>query len=236
MALSLRRLKCCDAREENGALKQIAKLFLNSLYGKFGQRTRLFDKIGECEREDGYEVVFDMETGERITYRFLNGEIWVESKDYIEGENSFVAIASAVSAYARCYLWSLIEKAGLENVFYCDTDSLIVNEEGYERLRDYLDDYKLGYLKCEGVAEEVVIRNAKDYTFGEEVKRKGVKKDAVEIAPNIFKQEQFERLRSAWRKGRVNEVIVKEQIKELKQEYKKGIVTESGRVKPFVLS
>jgi len=224
------------AREGNSAFKQIAKLFLNSLYGKFGQRTRLFDKIGECEHEDGYEVVFDMETGERITYRFLNGEIWVESKDYVEGENSFVAIASAVCAYARCYLWSLIEEAGLENVFYCDTDSLIVNEEGYERLRDYLDDYKLGYLKCEGVAEEVVIRNAKDYTFGEEVKRKGVKKDAVEIAPNIFKQEQFERLRSAWRKGRVNEVIVKEQIKELKQEYKKGIVTESGRVKPFVLS
>ena len=224
------------AREGNGAFKQIAKLFLNSLYGKFGQRIRLFDKIGECEHEDGYEVVFDMETGERITYRFLNGEVWMESKDYIEGENSFVAIASAVTAYARCYLWSLIEKAGLENVFYCDTDSLIVNQEGYERLRDYLDDYKLGYLKCEGVSEYVEIRNAKDYTFGEEVKRKGVKKDAVEIAPNIFKQEQFERLRSAWRKGRVNEVIVKEQIKELKQEYKKGIVTESGRVKPFVLS
>jgi len=223
-------------KEGNSAFKQIAKLFLNSLYGKFGQRTRLFDKVGECEHEDGYEVVFDVETGKRITYRYLNNEVWVESEEYVEGENSMVVIASAVSAYARCYLWSLIEKAGLENVFYCDTDSLIVNEEGYERLRDYLDDYKLGYLKCEGVSEFVEIRNAKDYTFGEEVKRKGVKKNAVEIAPNIFKQEQFERLRSAWRKGRVNEVIVKEQIKELKQEYKKGIVTESGRVKPFVLS
>ncbi|RLI98002.1 MAG: hypothetical protein DRP00_02945, partial [Candidatus Aenigmatarchaeota archaeon] len=75
-----------------------------------------------------------------------------------------------------------------------------------------------------------------DYTFGEEVKRKGVKKDAVEIAPNKFKQLQFERLRTAWRNGRVNEVIVKEQIKELKQEYQKGIVTESGRVIPFRLS
>ena len=224
------------AKEGNSAFKQIAKLFLNSLYGKFGQRTRLFDKVGECEHEDGYEVVFDAETGKRITYRYLNNEVWVESEEYVEGENSMVAIASTVTAYARCYLWELIEKAGLENVFYCDTDSLIVNEEGYERLRDMLDDYKLGYLKCEGVSEFVEIRNAKDYTFGEEVKRKGVKKDAVEIAPNTFKQIQFERLRTAWRKGRVNEVIVKEQVKELKQEYQKGIVTESGRVIPFRLS
>jgi len=224
------------AREGNGAYKQISKLFLNSLYGKFGQKVRYLEKIGECEHDDGYEVVIDLETGERTTYRFLNGEIWVESKEYYESENSFVAIASAVTAYARCYLWSLIEKAGMENVFYTDTDSLIVNEEGYIRLSDLLDDYKLGYLKCEGVSEYVEIRNAKDYTFGEEVKRKGVKKDAVEIAPNKFKQLQFERLRSAWRNGRPNEVIVKEQIKELKQEYKKGIVTESGRVVPFELS
>ncbi len=224
------------AKEGNPAYKQISKLFLNSLYGKFGQKVRYLQKIGECEREDGYEVVFDMETGERITYRFLNNEIWVESKEYYESENSFVAIASAVSAYARCYLWELIEKAGMENVFYCDTDSLIVNEVGYERLKDMLDDYKLGYLKCEGVSENVEIRNAKDYTFGEEVKRKGVKKDAVEIAPNTFKQIQFERLRTAWRKGRPNEVIVKEVVKELKQEYHKGIVTESGRVIPFRLS
>jgi len=224
------------AREENGAYKQMSKLFLNSLYGKFGQKVRYLEKIGECEREDGYEVVYDMETGERTTYRFLNNEIWVESKEYYESENSFVAIASAVTAYARCYLWELIEKAGEENVYYTDTDSLIVNEVGYERLKPLLDDYKLGYLKCEGVSEDVEIRNAKDYTFGEEVKRKGVKKDAVEIAPNIFKQLQFERLRSAWRNGRPNEVIVREQIKELKQEYQKGIVTDSGRVIPFRLS
>ena len=224
------------AKENNVAFKQIAKLFLNSLYGKFGQRTRLFECIGECEHEDGYEVVIDLETGERTTYRYLNGEVWVESKDYIEGNNSMVAIASAVTAYARCYLWSLIKKAGIENVFYVDTDSLIVNEEGFKRLQDLLDEYKLGYLKVEGVSENVEIRNAKDYTFGEETKRKGIKKDAVEIARNKFKQVQFERLRTAWRKGRVNEVYVLEVEKELKQEYLKGIVTESGRVKPFKLS
>jgi len=224
------------AKEGNIVFKEIAKLFLNSLYGKFGQRTRSFYRIGKCNYEDGYEVVFDAETGERTTYRYLNGEIWVENKEYIEAYDAVVAIASAVTAYARCYLWKLIEKAGIENVFYTDTDSLIVNEQGYERLRDMLDNYKLGYLKCEGVSEDVEIRNAKDYTFGEEVKRKGVKKNAVEIKPNTFKQLEFERLRTAWRKGRVNEVIVKEVIKELKTEYKKGIVTESGRVIPFELS
>jgi len=223
-------------REGNKAFKQIAKLFLNSLYGKFGQRTKLFECVGECDREDGYEIVIDAETGERTTYRYLNGEVWVESKDYVEGTNSMVAIASAVTAYARCYLWSLIEKAGIENVFYCDTDSLIVNERGYERLRDLINEYKLGYLKVEGVSEFVEIRNAKDYTFGEEVKRKGVKKDAVEIAENTFKQIQFEKLRTAWRKGHPNEVIMREQIKVLSTEYQKGIVTESGRVKPFELS
>jgi len=84
---------------------------------------------------------------------------------FVEASNSFVAIASFVTAYARCYLWELIEKAGEENVLYMDTDSLFVTKKGYENLKDYLDNKELGKLKLEDVTEDLTIWGAKLYKF-----------------------------------------------------------------------
>ncbi|GAJ21876.1 unnamed protein product, partial [marine sediment metagenome] len=113
---------------------EICKLLLNSLYGKFGQKAEVWEKIGEASGEpDRIETCYLSGRNSPSSIRYLLGEIF-ECVGIEESFNSFPAIASHVTAYGRMYLYELMKQAGRENVFYCDTDSLIVNEAGRSKL------------------------------------------------------------------------------------------------------
>jgi len=211
------------------------KLMLNSLYGKFGQKSVGWEKIGECDpSKEGYEKVYDVVTGKRYLIRYHNGII-EQTKDPEESFNSFPAIAAHVTAYARMYLFSLMEKAGLDNVFYTDTDSLITNRVGYDKLQDMVDSKELGKLKLEAETNYLEIYGPKDYTFGDKVKVKGIRASAEKVQPGVYIQEKWCGFSSRVREGKLNTYIVKKQQKTLRRRYTKGKVGRDGRVMPWKL-
>ncbi len=222
-------------KQNNTFYDFLCKLFLNSLYGKFGQRNEVFEFVGYVDNIDDQvikSVVY--ETGEYITERIILGR-YERSLGKSEAFNSFPAISSEVSANARMYLWRLIEKAGRENVYYCDTDSLIVNLKGLRNLIDLINPYKLGYLKIVKTSQNLEIRNVKDYTFDNEVKIKGIRKNALQIDDYTYLQSQFYGLRSLLRKKCLNCIIERKVFKVLKRAYYKGWVKDNGQVVPFNL-
>lgn len=212
------------------------KLFMNSLYGKFGQRKKDSRCIGECDIEDVYsERVYDLETDDWTIIRAYGGKIYQESNTEDESFNSFPAIAAAVTAYARMKLWGYIETAGIENVYYCDTDSVFVNLEGMQRLVPYLDDYELGMLKTERKEYYMQINAPKDYVFGQQIKLKGVNPKWQSEDGITYKGEKFSQPISQLKTGSLNDVFIYKSEKTLKREYKKGIVDENGYVSPLVI-
>ena len=223
-------------KEKNEIMQYFVKIFLNSLYGKFGEKKEAYKEVGFTETGH-YEIIrlYDMDNKKWIYRKIINGRVF-EKEGYEEGFNSFVAIASFTTSYARAYLWALMEKAGLENIYYCDTDSLFCNEEGYNNLKEYIDNKELGKLKLEEVGDYLEIRGCKDYTFNTVVKRKGIRKDAIEIGINKFKQIQFVKMRGNLLKYKEDGAIIKTVIKELRAEYDKGIIREDGRVIPLTLN
>ena len=225
------------SREGNAVMRNIAKLLLNSLYGKFGQKNEKWIQSGYIGFEDNYVTKYiNLRTGKSGLLYCLGGKQYIKYSDEEEAFDSFVAIASEVTANARMYLWKLMKTAGLENVYYVDTDSIFCNEEGYRNLEHLVDQHRLGYLKLEGVSDQMIIRNVKDYTFAGIEKIKGVKKNSKKLDENRFLTERFYKFRTLLRKGSLDTPISEEYIKELKREYKKGIVTPDGRVLPLVIS
>tara|TARA_Y100000310_G_scaffold345713_1_gene468692 strand:+ start:1985 stop:3739 length:1755 start_codon:yes stop_codon:yes gene_type:complete len=212
------------------------KILLNSLYGKFGQRGFVYEAAGTQEiSKVGVWKVYDLDTGETKYYRAIGGEIFELKKDG-ESKDSFPAISSCVTSAARLHLWQLIQKAGRENVLYCDTDSLLVNDTGLERLTDEIDELKLGALAVEYEATTGVIRGAKDYLVGEKGRVKGIKTSAVQIAPNTFEQEHFRKIKGGLRIGNISEQIIVKVVKRLSRKYDKGQVLDSGLVIPLTIS
>jgi hypothetical protein len=218
------------------AYAYLCKIMLNSLYGKFGQRSEDWKYVtDDPTRLYDWWQEYDVDKKEIFTYRCINHRVEV-STGFHEGYNSLVAIASEVTANARLMLWYLIEQAGLNNVFYCDTDSLIVTSDGLDRLSDQMFDKQIGKLKLVSQANTLSIHNLKDYSFGGKVRIKGVRNDAELIAYNKYKQLQSLGIKTGLHHQDINRVIWREVVKELKREYDKGEVLDDGRVIPIKLS
>ena len=222
-------------KEGNLAFEMICKLMLNSLYGKFGQRNLVYKKIAENTKvPDGMYSVIETWNQRPTTYRVYKGVVEKET-GYEEGYNSFVAIAAYITSLARAQLYEYIKLAGRENVFYCDTDSLFVNELGHARLSSVIDPARLGALKLEGIEPYAEFYGSKRYRFGTKIRSKGIRAGAREISPGMFEQEKWRGFRGALRSGDSDSVQIDVVRKEISSKYLKGFVLPSGVVSPFRL-
>ncbi len=212
------------------------KLLLNSLYGKFGQKCDVWEKIGEDDTTNArIEMCYDLVTHKRYKVRFLLGEVY-ESRSQTESFNSFPAIASHVTAYARLHLWQLIKTAGRGHCFYCDTDSVLVDQVGFDNLTDHIDAAKIGALKLEHTLPSIIIRGAKDYIFPGHERLKGISKNAEKVSDTEYNQQHWPSLRGMLSRGETKTYKVKQITKHLNRQYIKGIVCPDGSIAPLQLS
>ena len=230
IALRFKALERGDPFEE-----WMLKKLLNSFYGKWGQRGHKSERVGtttDLSVKLWSEV--DGETGERYRMRQLAGVI---ERHWSEGESatSHPAIAAHVTGHGRILLWNLITRAGVTNVFYCDTDSLLVNEKGYARLKHLTELDELGALHLEKVVEVAELRAPKDYQLDAVNRTKGVRTNAVWLDANTVRQEKWLGLRSLMMRGDVSTPVVRLEIKHLSRRYDKGVVASDGRVRPYRL-
>lgn len=148
--------KLKEEAERNGdkVLYNISKKLLNSLYGKFGQK-HVRNEIIQMSDEELMEKV---EAGAVLEYfDELNGYILEEKYRYIR--NYAVQISSFVTSYGRIKLYDIINSIrDKQNLFYCDTDSVITTE--------ILDTGRhLGDLELKDTMIEGIFLSPKLYTY-----------------------------------------------------------------------
>jgi len=209
------------------------KVLANSLYGKFGQRGRRFETVDECDPNIvDIEQWIDYDNELLVTRRSFGGIVqeWIT-----EGEayHSFPAIASYVTSYARRVLAEAVNTADRENCYYCDTDSLVVNQDGWDKLQHLVDANRLGAWKLETTLERMTLYGPKDYIFDDVQRVKGVRANAVWLSSSVVEQDQFVGFRGLVRHGSLDAPIVKRIRKKQHRIYTKGIPDATGRVSPL---
>lgn len=219
----------------NDVYAALSKLLLNSLYGKFGQAYKRWEPIDlDPTGTPHTRFYFDMDEGKRVYIMELNDKVY-KADIKTESRDSFPAIAAHVTAYARLVLYNTLQFVGRENVYYGDTDSLLINDYGYQKISGLLDSTVLGCWSLDGAYDKIEIRGNKDYTMGDKVKIKGVRPNATIVRPNTYKQLQFGSLKGVIRSTDLTAPIIKYTTKHLRRQYKKGHVLRSGDVIPFEL-
>ena len=160
-----------EAIKKNPGMRYIAKLALNSLWGKLSQRsdkntTKMFGKkdLGNMMRllsNPAYEVT-DFHIGEKaVSVTYKASKEWASDCDH-----SNVMLAATITSAARCHLYSFMDKIP-EQIIYLDTDSLIwLRKPGMPTLTH--GSY-LGIMKSELPENEfircVVCCGAKSYAY-----------------------------------------------------------------------
>ncbi|MEM2991437.1 MAG: DNA polymerase [Halobacteria archaeon] len=228
-------LKRKYSSENNLAYTYLCKLMLNSLYGKFGQKHHVWETVDISEPPLADEwLEQDGDDAPVVHYRMRFGLVQRQAKDD-ETENSIPAISACVTSAARVRLLHFIQLAGWEHVYYVDTDSLLVDDAGYERLKMYINSSKLGWLKLEKYFNHIKIYSPKDYVFDNVVKRKGIRHDAEQLASDTYTQYHFRSYEHTLAQNDDGYIIVEKVVKKLKRDYNKGVVLANGRVIPYVL-
>lgn len=136
-----------DCVKKNPVKRQMAKLFLNSLWGKFCQKP----KKESFTTIRGYQQFAALWYDPRIdktafSFRHIGNQVWkVKYSTYdafTEPNRKYnIFLASKVTEEARCILHRQMLKIGPERILYCDTDSIMFL---YPKNRDKLDSVGLG--------------------------------------------------------------------------------------------
>jgi len=220
--------------ENNKVFRYVTKILLNSLYGKFGQKMdeTIFEE--QTLDEQYYSIsCFDEETGTAFS-EFQFGQ---HKKRVIEGVNesnySFPIISAAVTAYARKHILDFMMVCGLENVYYCDTDSIFTNKDGLYNLRKYIKPNKLGYLELQKESESVEIKGNKDYVFSGKETIKGISKLASKVSEGEYNTLQFPGFKAEIRRGLSELYGIRKMVKRLTRNYTKGTKLPNGFVSPL---
>ena len=157
---------------DTGAKKIVDKLMLNCLYGKFGSNHKGYHKIPTLDEETG-------------KVKYIKSDICDMKKYYLP-------IAIAITSYAHKYIDDAIEKTGIENFVYCDTDS--VHTLG-TLPDDMIDNKKLGKFKLEGIEEKAKYIRQKSYITYEKGKYTitcaGMTEDMKDEVINKYKNDVF---------------------------------------------
>ena len=150
--------------KSTGAIKQLAKLMLNNLYGKFATAPEIIEKVPVLE-------------GDTVKYQV--------SRKYIR-DAIYIPVGIFCTAYARN---KTIRTAQMEyNRFvYADTDSVhLVGDYEPEEMHDVIDEKKLGYWKNESNFVRGRFLKAKTYVEEEEISKEKYEENLKSKEPNAL--------------------------------------------------
>lgn len=137
--------------EKNPGMRSLAKLILNSFWGKFGQRSDMQKHKYVRSQAEFLSYLLD-ETTILSDFHIVNEDLLVinygKESEFIEDcPTSNVTIASFTTCWARLKLYEILQAVG-RSVLYFDTDSVIFVEKKNEKNPVLTGDY-LGQLTDE---------------------------------------------------------------------------------------
>jgi hypothetical protein len=177
-------------------MNMVAKLLLHSLYGRFGMddsfiNTKIIPKEDYLEFEgkikEGIIDVLELKDSYLVQYKDPDVEFKTLLDNGREVHNVNIAIAAAVTAYARIHMSQFKNNNTLPRLYYTDTDSLYFDGPIPDH---FINNKELGKLKLEGIYDDAVFLAPKVYglkngtTDGEIIKIKGLSKDSI-VSNNI---------------------------------------------------
>jgi hypothetical protein len=180
-------------------MNYIAKLLMNSLYGKFGMKMEstevmVFDVSNEVGKTC-FKETFDLWSESVIDLVEVDNYIilirqtlmafnYNEEQDMFHGLDINIAIATAITSYARIHMSKFKNYLNF-NLYYSDTDSIVIDSP----LPNEMVGNNLGQVKLEHIINKAIFlalaKGTKVYALEDEdgtitIKIKGVKKEVTE--------------------------------------------------------
>lgn len=205
----VREVVADDATPEARIRGLAAKHWQRAVIGRSAMKYRDWAEQGPAWAPGvSYMPLLDTDTGARGAALTLGEQRWEAWSTEWWGQ-ALPQLLSSVMAHCRVRLWAAMREAGLENVTYVDTDSLIVTAAGHDRLCYAVSAGRLWSLRYKGGHKglEVIARQLVE---GSTYRRlAGVPKNSRRTGRLTYEGEAWEGLTTSLGEGHPGEVHVR---------------------------
>ena len=175
--------KRLEYKKDKSPMELVAKLLLNSLYGKFATKHINGFRIIDMKDMTYTEI---LEATKNIEHNVKNNKILIRTEKEFNGIYAFPILSSYITSYARLVMYDYIKD---KDVIYTDTDSIVTLTEKYQ------DSKELGKLKLEAKIKTAMFVKPKFYIIDDSVKIKGISKANKEDFNKALKHESIDKIK-----------------------------------------
>lgn len=199
-----------DSRQLDPVIRVMLKDWSRALIGRFGLRYASMELIAHVERSDVcHRGVWNVDEECEETHLQLGHQLFQQS-ERVESPNSTPMVMSAIMAAARVRLWDAMQAAGLENIYYVDTDGLIVGRQGSRGLDSAIRQGLLPGMRRKSAYNGGSFRAPRNIDLGEQRRVSGAPRKAERLAHGVYRGEIWESLPAALRRRHIGKVFVHE--------------------------
>jgi hypothetical protein len=252
------KMRSLPQQEDMPSLHVGIKCLTNSLYGAFAKRARRWISCPHrpppgpytvwygriCSRccpdtyaRSGQGTLGASNAGDKETFTRWRSIGWRSEFEIAERESrdAIPQISAWVCSLGRRYLLRLLETAGRQNVFYCDTDSLWVNERGIDNLSQggYIRGSVPGHLGIKDSFSSIIIHGHKSYSAGLNGAHCGVPNGALIRQDGSAEWESMESVVMSIKRHEKPVAVVVNRRRGTPSAYTGGQVMPDGRVTPL---
>lgn len=169
-------------------IRRVCKQWARALIGRFALRFPEWEEYADGWEGDDliYCPGWGMDVGP-TAYLVMGGRMW-QRRSEKESPNSVPAITSYITSLGRVRIWETMVQAGLENLAYVDTDSVIVNAEGARRLELHLPPG----LRVKGEYARIRVMGTRALIVDGNPRIAGLPRGAEEISDDYWEAESFD--------------------------------------------
>lgn len=208
-----------------------------TLIGRIALRTAQWAVWGtNPDSETGISYLVDSETGKVNRLMHVGDRTMVEEAR-IEGQDSLPQITGYITAVARVRLWQAMAIAGFDNIAHVDTDSVLVNAEGLERLRrEYAADFD-GTWQIKATYHHLTVYGPRNYRADGIRKTAGIPRGAKETGANKFDGVTWSSMSKDMARGDTSSVTISKRSWEVAKKDPRRRTAPGGRTRtvPYVL-
>lgn len=219
-----------DPADLHPTLRLVVKGWARSVVGRFGSRWSRWEHYGDpidsrVTLADAYDATRD------ASFRLLSiGDRTLYESEKVDAPDSAVFVMSWIMAEARVRLWRIMNTAGLANVAYVDTDSVLVNRSGAEAL----ELAGLPGLRPKGSWSNVEILGPRQLILSGKLRASGVPSKAVQTGRKRWEAEVWRSLPGSIRNGELDRVVISDRAFNLSGTDRRRRHIPDGITAPFV--
>lgn len=179
-----------------------------ALIGRLSLRAPSWEYFGaNIDRFTGItHITFPEES--RTTRMLHVGEDTLIETGRTEGKDSMPSVTGWIMAKCRTLIWDAIQTAGAEHVAHVDTDSVLVDSCGLDRIRSAYGSSFLDQWSIKGTFTRLTIYGPRCYWRDKERKTSGIPLKAEEVRPGEFMAERWSALASDLERGETGSVTI----------------------------